>query len=258
MDDKNSTKRLRSIGVAVALLMAPAAIAQNKEPDDHLRRIVARSEAKHLRSRQNLLKILREHPQFLPELQAVAERLKTQSAWLLNVMAAESLFDPSAQNPLPGQSASGLLQFVNETASRLGTTTTAIREMDPVEQLRLVEKYFAPFRGRLNSMADVYMAVFRGFIIEGRDETVISPLNNSRKEQRIYRLNEWLDLDNDRKITRGELALAATLIGRFQPQNPTSLRPGTDPRSTLLTPSDHPDRKSLTRSIYIRSTKPIE
>jgi Transglycosylase SLT domain len=258
MDNRNRTKRLRSIGVVAALLMAPTAIAQNKETGDHVRRIVARSEAKYFRSRQNLFKILREHPLFWPELQAVAERLKTQPAWLLNVMAAESLFDPSARNSLPGQSASGLLQFVNETASRLGTTTAAIREMGPVDQLRLVEKYFAPFRGRLNSMADVYMAVFRGFIIEGRDETVISPLNNSRKEQRIYRLNEWLDLDNDRKITRGELALAATLIGRFQPQNPTSLRPGTDPRSTLLTPSDHPDRKSLTRSIYIRSTKPIE
>jgi Transglycosylase SLT domain len=258
MNDGNWAKRLRPIGVAAALLVAPAAIAQNKETGDHLRRIVARSEAKHLRSRQNLFKILREYPQFWLELQTVAERLKTQPAWLLNVMAVESLFDPSARNSLPGQSASGLLQFVNETASRLGTTTAAIREMGPVDQLRLVEKYFAPFRGRLNSMADVYMAVFRGFIIEGRDETVISPLNNSRKEQRIYWLNEWLDLDNDRKITRGELALAATLIGRFQPQNPTSLRPCTDLRPTLLAPLAPPDRKPLTRSIYIRSPKPIE
>ncbi len=258
MDDGNRTKRLKSIGVAAALLVAPTAIAQNKETGDHRRRIVARSEAKHLRSRQNLLKILREHPQFWPQLHAVAERLKTQPAWLLNVMAAESLFDPSARNSLPGQSASGLLQFVKETASRLGTTTAAIREMDPVGQLRLVEKYFASFRGRLNSMADVYMAVFRGFIIEGKDETVISPLDNSRKEQRIYGLNKWLDTDNDRKITRGELAQAATLIGRFQPQDPTSPRPGTDLGPTLLAPLAPPDRKPLTRSIYIRSPKPIE
>jgi hypothetical protein len=93
MNDRSPTKRLRSIGVAAALLMAPAAIAQNKETGDHMRRIVARSEAKHLRSRQNLLKILHEHPQFWPELQAVAERLKTQPARLLNVIAAESLFD---------------------------------------------------------------------------------------------------------------------------------------------------------------------
>jgi Transglycosylase SLT domain len=258
MSDGNWAKRLRSIGVAAALLMAPTAIAQNKETSDHVRRIVARSEAKHLRSRQNLLKILREHPQFWPKLQAVAERLKTQHAWLLNVMAVESLFDPSARNSLPGQSASGLLQFVKETASRLGTTTAAIREMDPVEQLHLVEKYFAPFRGRLNSMADVYMAVFRGFIIDGKDEAVISPLDNSRKEQRIYALNRWLDFNGDNKITKGELSLAATLIGRFQPQYPTSPSHGKDLRPTLLAPSAPSDRMPVTRSIYIRSPKPIE
>jgi transglycosylase-like protein with SLT domain len=261
MDDRNPTKRLRSIGVAVALLMAPAVIAQNKEPDDHLRRIVASSEAKHLRSRHNLLKILREHPRFWPELQAIAKRLKTQPAWLLNAMAAESLFDPAARNSLPGQSASGLLQFVEETARGLGTTTAIIREMDPVEQLRLVEKYFVPFRGRLSSMADVYMAVLRGFIIDGKDETVVSPLDNSSKEQRIFVLNRWLDLNSDSKITRGELYWAATLIGRFQPQEPTSpLHASRDLRSPLFASSASTDLQPLTqsRSIFIRSPKPVE
>jgi Transglycosylase SLT domain len=248
-------KRLRSIGVAVALLMAPAAIAQNKETSDHVQRIVARSEAKHLRSRQNLLKILREHPQFWPELQAVAERLKTQPAWLLNAMAAESLFDPSARNSLPGQSASGLLQFIEETATRLGTTTAAIRKMDPVDQLRLVEKYFALFRGRLNSMADVYMAVLRGFIVDGKNETVVSPLNNSAKEQRIYALNRWLDLNNDSKITKGELYLAATLIGRFQPQESTSTHARGDFSSSVSNDSQH---LTPSRSIFIRPPKPVE
>ena len=52
----------------------------------------------------------------------------------------------------------------------MGTTTEAIRRMSPVEQLRLVEKYFTPFRGRLNSLADVYLAVFRGFIVEGGEQ----------------------------------------------------------------------------------------
>ena len=244
--------------MAVALLLAPAATAQTMQPDEHVRRIVARSEARHLRSRQNLLKILSTHPQFWPELMAVAERLQTQPAWLLNVMATESLFDPSARNSLPGQSASGLLQFVKATARSLGTSTAAIRKMSPIEQLRLVEKYFEPFRGRLNSMANVYLAVLRGFIIEGKDETVVLPLNSTRKEQRIYTLNQWLDLDNDRKITRGELAFAATLIGRFQPRDPTSSHPGRDFRPPLPVPSAPPDRKPTTRSIYIRAPKPVE
>jgi transglycosylase-like protein with SLT domain len=189
---------------------------------------------------------------------AVAERLKTQPAWLLNVMATESLFDASARNSLPGQSASGLLQWIESTAQSMGTTTAAIRRMDPVNQLGLVEKYLASFSGQLNSLADVYMAVLRGFIVDGKDETVVSPLNNSRKEQRIYKLNKWLDLDDDRKITKGELALAATLIGRFQPQNPTSPHPGRDFKPTIPAPLATPDRKPVTRSIYIRSPKPVE
>lgn len=244
--------------MAMVMLMPSLTMAQIKQPAGYAR-IVADSEAKHLRSRQNLFKILSEHPQFWPELLAAAERLKTQPAWLLNVMATESLFDPAARNSLPGQSASGLLQFVENTALRLGTTTTNIRQMNPVQQLLFVEMYFAPFRGRLNSMADIYMAVFRGFIVDGKGETVISPLSNSRKEQRIYKLNKWLDLNNDQKITKGELALAATLIGRFQPQDPALPRPGRELRPTMHLSSATSDRKpSQTRSIYIRLPKPIK
>ena len=65
--------------------------------------MIARSEAKHARSRQNLIKILRDHPNFGIELQAIAKRLKTDPAWLLNVMASESLFDPAARNGFPGK-----------------------------------------------------------------------------------------------------------------------------------------------------------
>ena len=74
-------------------------------------------------------------------------------------MASESLFNPAARNPLPGQTASGLLQFIESTARRMGTTTEAIRRMSTVEQLHLVERYLTPFHGRLNSLADVYLAV---------------------------------------------------------------------------------------------------
>jgi hypothetical protein len=257
MSNRSLMKRMSLIGAA-ALLVIPTATAQTEQPDDHTRQIVAHSEAKHLRSRQNLLKILSAQPQFWPELLAVAERLQTQPAWLLNVMATESLFDPSARNSLPGQSASGLLQWIESTAHKMGTTTAVIPRMDPVNQLGLVEKYLAPFSGRLDSLADVYMAVLRGFIIDGKDETVVSPLDNSRKEQRIYRLNKWLDLNGDRKITKGEMALAATLIGRFRPQDPTSSHPGRELRSPLPAPSARSDRKTVTRSIYIRSPKSAE
>jgi hypothetical protein len=231
---------LRPVGAAaiVFLIAAPAAIAQDKTPKDSAMQMIARSEAKHIRSRQNLMRILRDQPSFWIELQAVAKRLKIEPAWLLNVMASESLFNPAARNRLPGQTATGLLQFIEDTAQGLGTTTEAISRMSPVEQLRLVEKYLSPFRCRLNSLADVYSAVFRGFIAEGGNTSVVAPLSNSNKERRIYSLNKWLDFNGDGKITKGELALAAFSIGRFQPAAPRL-----DQKSETL----------RTRSIYVRS-----
>src|SRR5215467_5541145 len=164
-------KELRPAGAAAILLLmlTPASNAQDKLPNDRVMRMIARSEAKHIRSRQNLIKILRDQPSFWIELQAIAKRLKTEPAWLLNVMASESSFNPAARNGLHGQTAAGLLQFIEATARRLGTTTDAIRRTNPVEQLRLIERYLTPFRGRLNSLTDVYLAVFRGVVIEGGD-----------------------------------------------------------------------------------------
>jgi hypothetical protein len=244
-------KGLRPAGALALLLLilTPTANAQ-EGPNECARRMIARSEAKHIRSRQNLIKILRDQPSFWIELQAIAKRLKTEPAWLLNVMASESLLNPAARNGLPGQTATGLLQFIEDTARGLGTTTEAIRRMSPVEQLGLVDKYLTPFRGRLNSLADVYSAVFRGFIADGGDAIVVAPLNNSNKERRIYSLNKWLDFNGDGKITKGELTLAAFSIGRFQP---ATSRPDSPPNRNSVIVSDQKTETRQTRSIYIRS-----
>jgi len=168
-------------------------------------------------------------------------------------MASESSFNPAARNGLPGQTATGLLQFIESTARSMSTTTEAIRRMSPVEQLRLVEKYLTPFRGRLESLADVYLAVFRGFIVGGGDATVIAPLDNSNKEGRVYSLNRWLDSNGDGKITKGELALVALSVGRFQPAAPRS------GKSLYRNPAYTADRKPeprRTHSIYVGSLDP--
>lgn len=211
-------KRLGSFGVTVVLLLLLSASTQAQDPqtspDDYLLRLFERTDAKHRGSRRNLESILRDQPQFWPELQAVAARLRTEPEWLLNVMACESLFEPDARNPLPRQTASGLLQIIEKTARRLGTNTDAIRRMSAVEQLGLVEKYLEPFVGRLNTLSDVYMAVFRGSIVTGGDAVVVV---DSKKEPGVYTLNKSLDINRDKRITKGELGLAALSVGRFVP-----------------------------------------
>lgn len=75
-------KGLRPAGAAALLLLmiAPAANAQDKGLYDRPLRMIARSEAKHVCSRQNLIEILRDQPNFWVELQAIARRLKTEPA----------------------------------------------------------------------------------------------------------------------------------------------------------------------------------
>jgi transglycosylase-like protein with SLT domain len=238
--------RLRSLGISVVLFsMSNISAPAQTSPGGHLQRLFERTGARHRNARRNLEAILRAQPEFLVELNAVAGRLRTDPAWLLNVMACESLFDPDARNPLPGQTASGLLQIIEGTARRLGTTTGAIRRMSPVDQLRLVEKYLGPFKGRLNTLSNVYMAVFRGSIAEGDDTVVVV---DSAKEPRVYSLNKSLDINRDKRITKGELGLAALSVGRFLP-SPLHKSKGGGAKSSP-TPAPRP-----TRSIYIRRGK---
>lgn len=211
-------RRLILLGAtALALVIASVAqaSAQQKPSTTQLARLTSRTEARARGARSNFERLHNQYPEFLPELQRIAARLGTRHEWLLNVIASESSFIPSARNPLPGQTASGLLQIIEGTAAGMGTTTAAIRQMNPVEQLRLIERFFSPFRGQLNSQGDVYLAAFRGFIVQGGPETVVAPLNDSPKERRAYSLNRGLDFNGDGFITKGELAAVAYGVGRF-------------------------------------------
>jgi transglycosylase-like protein with SLT domain len=215
--------RLVTIVVVLAVVFPTVSRGQGKRlVDDALPRLFALTDAKYRSSRRNLNTILQEQPGFWREIHGVAARLKTHPAWLLNVMACESLFDADARNPLPGQSASGLLQIIESTARGMGTTANAIRQMSPLQQLRFVERYFKPFTGQLDTLADVYTAVLRGSVIEGGDAVIVV---NSKNEQRVYTLNKSLDLNNDGYITKGELGLVALSIGRFMPaaKEPTKM-----------------------------------
>jgi hypothetical protein len=88
-----------------------------------------------------------------------ADRLDTDPAWLANVINFESGFSPSIRNAA-GSGATGLIQFMPSTARSLGTTTDALARMTARQQMEYVYRYFAPYKGRLNTQADVMMAVY--------------------------------------------------------------------------------------------------
>lgn len=107
------------------------------------------------------------------EIVSVSDVIGIKPNWLANVINFESRGgDPRARNPT--SNATGLIQFMPRTALGLGTTIDALYNMTGQEQMRWVEAYFSPFRGKLDSQEDVYMAVFYPVAI-GKPDTWTFP-----------------------------------------------------------------------------------
>lgn len=126
------------------------------------------------------------------------------ASWLMACMAFESAetFSPSIRNAA-GSGATGLIQFMPRTAEGLGTTTAALASMTAEDQLNYVYKYFRPYRGRLNVLSDVYMAILWPAAI-GKPENHILWTKDARPT--TYRQNAGLDVNRDGAITKGEAA----------------------------------------------------
>jgi hypothetical protein len=99
-------------------------------------------------------------PAFLSKSQQVADRLEMRHDDLLRIMHFETggTFDPGVKNRA-GSGATGLIQFMPDTAKRLGTTSEALAKMTPEQQLDYVEKYLSQYKGRIGTLDDAYMAV---------------------------------------------------------------------------------------------------
>jgi len=91
----------------------------------------------------------------------VAARLKANPYDLANLINFETggRFTSDVRNPSSG--ATGLIQFMPETAKNLGTTVAALARLSPVEQMAWVEKYFRTSGvSPLSTAQRLFMAVF--------------------------------------------------------------------------------------------------
>ncbi|MBO0930367.1 transglycosylase SLT domain-containing protein [Fibrella aquatilis] len=98
-----------------------------------------------------------ERAAFVAKVKGVATALAVDPDWLMATMWVESRLNPKAYNS--GGGASGLIQFMPGTAVGLGTTTAAIRQMTRLRQLDFVLKYLKPYKGKMTSAFQVYVAV---------------------------------------------------------------------------------------------------
>lgn len=166
---------------------------------------------------------------FIREVEAMAQRLGTQPEYLLAVMSFETggSFRPDVRNGA-GSGATGLIQFMPDTARGLGTTTAALSRMSAVDQLHFVEKYFneRSDRGDLNTLEGVYTTVLYGSPRPDPNSTLF------REGTAAYRMNAPLDLNRDGRITAGEATsfVRARIDGDAPaPQQPSPQPPGPRP-----------------------------
>lgn len=166
------------------------------------------------------------HPEFSDKIIRIADQLRMPedgADWLMACMAWETgeRFSSSVKNGA-GSGATGLIQFMPTTARGLGTTTEALAKMSELDQLDYVYRYFLPYRGKLNSLADTYMAILWP---AGIGKPLDWPLWDADSRPTTYFQNRGLDVDKDRIITKREAAskVQAKLDKGMLPQNRRSV-----------------------------------
>jgi hypothetical protein len=145
-------------------------------------------------------------PDFNKKLDKIADALGVSSKNLLAIMKMESRVDPSAVNKQSG--ATGLIQFMPDTARSLGTSVEALRGMSAVEQLDYVYKYFKMVGVRPGmDLGDLYMAVFMPKFVGYPDDFVLGQQGGGKvpgtnlSSDLVYKQNKGLDKNKDGSIT---------------------------------------------------------
>ena len=139
---------------------------------------------------------------FIKEVIAICLRLQINPNWLMAVMELETAgtFNPAITNKL---GYTGLIQFGDEAAKDIGTTTKQLRSLNGLEQLHYVEKYLSRYKGKMKSLEDTYLAVFFPAAI-GRPQGWV--LQTSRlTPERIAKWNPLFDVNKDNTIQVWEI-----------------------------------------------------
>lgn len=129
----------------------------------------------------------------------ICGRLGCDPNHLMAAMAFETgeSFSPKKKSPV--STATGLIQFMDQTAKGLGTTTAKLAGMTAVDQLDYVEKYFKPYKGKMNTLSDVYMAILWPAGV-GKSASYVLFKSGSPN----YKPNKGLDTNKDGQVTKVE------------------------------------------------------
>jgi hypothetical protein len=147
-------------------------------------------------------------PEFKSRVIEICEELGFNPDYLMACMAFESreTFTSDILNQ-SGSGAIGLIQFMPATAEWLNTTMDELAQMSPIEQLEYVRKYFLPYKGRVKTPEDIYMAILWPKAIGKDPDTAIFKAGT-----KVYAQNSGFDKNPyDGEITPRECAAAVSL-----------------------------------------------
>lgn len=98
--------------------------------------------------------------------------------WFMGIFHLETMGTFRADIQSPNTKATGLIQFMPDTARWLGTSVAALKKMTPLQQLYFVEKYyFKLISGRkIKSFLDFYLVTFYPSALAWEDEKEFSPM----------------------------------------------------------------------------------
>lgn len=138
-------------------------------------------------------------PEFAAEMDRVAKKYNVNRNDLYGVMDHESAgtFSPGVKNKTSG--ATGLIQFMPNTAKELGTTTSELAKMTRAEQMKYVDKYFKGHGlGKVNSptLDDLYMTVFTPAAVGKSADTILYDKNSKKRNAKglnAYDQNSGMD-----------------------------------------------------------------
>jgi len=156
---------------------------------------------------------------FLNKVKAVSAALGFKPVDLLAVMNFETggTFDPAKKNiSKPGNTATGLIQFVESTGAKdVGKTIAELRNMSRVEQMEYVEKYFKRWNWpnpnvKSPTEANVYLTVlYPAARFYNPDDVVFDKNSPSADNRKDYESNKGLDVtDPKTKALTGKITVA--------------------------------------------------
>ena len=169
----------------------------------------------------------------------LAKKYNVSEDDLYAVMSFETggTFDPAKKNEA-GSGATGLIQFMPETAKGLGTSTEELSKMSRTQQLKYVDKYFSNKGIQGGDIDDLYMSILFPAAVGKPDDFVLFGRGAMRGYTgRAYDQNRGLDANNDGSITKAE---AAAKVRTHKRQSAVKLEPNkTQPKNLKTNPKSN-------------------